>query len=110
MRHVRGCAACREYRDQLKATRSPAARAHPADRLRPARRRCSAAAAARVAKLVAAGCCAVLAAGGAGVWVAGQRETIRDVSPAAEGGGKALIGKPIRAGTKLPAERRDRRR
>ena len=96
---MRGCAACREYRDALKATRSRLRALIPPIGFGPLaallRRR-------RRSKLVAAGCCALLAAGGAGVWVAGQRETIRDVSPAAEGGGKALIGKPIRAGTKLP--------
>jgi hypothetical protein len=53
-------------------------------------------------KLVAAGCCAVLLAGGAGVWVAGRRGVVRHRSPGVEAGGKTLIGKPIRPGTKLP--------
>jgi hypothetical protein len=54
-------------------------------------------------KVAAGGCCAVLAAGGAATyWAAGQHEVIRGVAPGTEGGGRALIGKPIRAGTKLP--------
>jgi hypothetical protein len=55
------------------------------------------------AKVAAGGAAAVLAAGGATYWAAGRHEVIRGKSPAVEAGGKALIGKPIRPGTKLPA-------
>ena len=98
VRHLRGCDACREYRNSLKATRRRLRALIPPIGFGPL----AALLGGGGSKLVAAGCCALLA-GGAGIWVAGQRETIRDVSPAAEGGGKALIGKPIRAGTKLPS-------
>jgi hypothetical protein len=45
----------------------------------------------------------VIAAGGVTLWQAGEHHVVRGVSPGVETGGKALIGKPIRPGTKLPS-------
>jgi hypothetical protein len=53
---------------------------------------------------VAAGAATVVvAAGGVAVWQAGETHTVRGTSPGVEPGGKTLIGKPIRPGTKLPS-------
>jgi hypothetical protein len=45
----------------------------------------------------------VLAAGGVAAWQAGEHHVLRGTSPGVEAGGKVLIGKPIRPGTKLPS-------
>ena len=64
------------------------------------------------AKLAVTGCCAALLAGGAATTyvvasrsgkVEGSEHVQRERATGTEGGGRALIGKPIRAGTKLPA-------
>ena len=110
MRHVRGCSACREFRGELKSNRTrlralvPPIGAGPLGGLLQLLGG-GGAASGVAAKVAAAGCCAVLAAGGgaAALWSAGHHEVIRHRSPGVEGGGRALIGKPIRAGTKLPS-------
>jgi hypothetical protein len=99
---VRGCEPCAEFRASLKATRSRLRQLIPPIGFGPLAGLLGGGGGAATSKFVAAGCCAVLAAGGATAWVAGQRDTIRGESPAAEAGGKAVIGQPIRAGTRLP--------
>ena len=37
------------------------------------------------------------------MWQAGEHHIVRGTSPGVEAGGKMLIGKPIRPGTKLPS-------
>jgi RNA polymerase sigma factor (sigma-70 family) len=105
LRHVRGCAACREFRDGLKATRSRLRALVPPIGAGPLggvlHLLGGATGGGVVAKVAAGGAVAVIAAGG--VWAAGEHHVIRGSSPGVEAGGKALIGKPIRAGTKLPA-------
>ena len=104
LRHVKGCSACAEFRANLKATRTRLRALVPPLGFGPLGGLLSGLGGGGgvTAKLVAGGCCAVLAAGGATAWVAGQRDVVRDVSPQAEGGGRAIIGAPIRAGTRLP--------
>jgi RNA polymerase sigma factor (sigma-70 family) len=109
VRHVRGCSACREFRDGLKATRGRLRALVPPVGLGPLAGVMHLLGGATggggvAAKVAAGGAAAVLAAGGATYWAAGQHEVIRDKSPTVEAGGKALIGKPIRPGTKLPAD------
>jgi RNA polymerase sigma factor (sigma-70 family) len=108
VRHVRGCSACREFRDGLKATRGRLRALVPPVGLGPLAGVLHFLGGATggggvAAKVAVGGAAAVIAAGGATYWAAGQREVIRDKSPAVEAGGKQLIGTPIRAGTKLPA-------
>jgi RNA polymerase sigma factor (sigma-70 family) len=107
VRHLRGCSACSEFRDGLKATRGRLRALVPPVGLGPLAGVMHLLGGATggggiAAKVAAGGAAAVIAAGGATYWVAGQREVIRDKAPAIEAGGKQLIGKPIRAGTKLP--------
>src|SRR4051812_13350609 len=103
VRHVKTCSACREFRAELKATRTRLRALVPPIGLGPLAGILGGGAATGGTKLVAAtACCAVLA-GGAAAWVAGQKDVIRDRSPQVEAGGKAIIGEPIRAGTKLPS-------
>ena len=98
----RRCSGCREFRAQLKSTRTRLRALIPPVGLGPLAGVLGGAATGGT-KLVAAGaCCAVLAAGGATAWVAGQKEVVRDTSPGVEAGGRTLIDKPIRPGTKLP--------
>ena len=109
LRHLKTCGACREFRDGLKATRARLRALVPPIGMGPL---------AGVLHLIGggggrdlarsrstAGCCAVLAAGGARRRVAGGRAPRRAAGPrpGTEAGGKTLIGKPIRAGTKLPS-------
>jgi RNA polymerase sigma factor (sigma-70 family) len=108
LRHLKTCGACSEFRDNLKAARSRLRALIPPIGMGPLAGVLhlvggGAAATSKVA--VPAGCCAVLAAGGAAAvaWQAGEHHVVRHVAPGTEGGGKALIGKPIRAGTKLPS-------
>jgi RNA polymerase sigma factor (sigma-70 family) len=108
VRHVRGCSACREFRDGLKATRGRLRALIPPVGLGPLAGVMQLLGAATggggvAAKVAAGGAVAVLAAGGATYWAAGQHEVVRGTSPGVEAGGKQLIGKPIRPGTKLPA-------
>jgi RNA polymerase sigma factor (sigma-70 family) len=108
VRHVRGCSACREFRDGLKATRGRLRALVPPVGLGPLAGVLHFLGGATggggvAAKVAAGGAAAVIAAGGATYWAAGQREVIRGKSPTVEAGGKQLIGKPIRAGTKLPS-------
>src|SRR4051794_32625569 len=102
VRHLKTCSGCREFRAQLKSTRSRLRALTPPVGLGPLAGVLGGAATGGT-KLVAAGaCCAVLAAGGATAWVAGQKEVVRDTSPGVEAGGRTLIDKPIRPGTALP--------
>lgn len=104
LRHVKGCSACAEFRSNLKATRSRLRALVPPLGFGPLGGLLSGLGGGGVAtKLVAGGCCAVLAAGGATAWVAGQKDVVRDRAPAAEAGGRPIIGQPIRSGTKLPS-------
>ena len=102
LRHLKRCSACREFRDELKSTRTRLRALVPTIGLGPLGGLLGGGGGVAT-KVIAGACCAVLAAGGATAWVAGQHKTIRGTSPATEGGGKALIGKPIRSGTKLPS-------
>ncbi|MBE2317336.1 sigma-70 family RNA polymerase sigma factor [Solirubrobacter sp. CPCC 204708] len=106
LRHVRGCSACAEFRANLKATRSRLRVLVPPIGFGPLGGLLSGLGGGGgvATKVVAGGCCAVLAAGGATAWVAGQTEVVRDRAPAAEGGGRALIGTPIRKGSALPPD------
>ena len=107
---------CREFRDGLKATRGRLRALIPPSALGPLAGvlRCSAARprGGDAAKVAAGACCARArrAAARAALAVAGEQHVVRGTSPGVEAGGKTLIGKPIRPGTKLPAERRDRQR
>jgi RNA polymerase sigma factor (sigma-70 family) len=108
VRHIRGCSACREFRDGLKATRGRLRALVPPIGLGPLAGVMHLLGGATgggglAAKVAVGGAAAVLAAGGATYWAAGQREVVRGTSPTVEAGGKQLIGKPIRPGTKLPA-------
>ena len=104
LRHLKHCAPCREFRAELKATRTRLRALVPPIGMGPLAGLLTGGGGGGVAtKVVAGACCAALAAGGATAWVAGRHKTIRDSSPSAEPGGKTLIGKPIRAGTKLPS-------
>lgn len=106
LRHVKRCSACAEFRANLKATRNRLRVLVPPLGFGPLGGLLSAVGGGGgvTAKVVAGACCAVLATGGATAWVAGQRDVVRDRAPAAEGGGKAIMGAPIRAGTKLPPD------
>ena len=81
LRHLKTCGACREFRDNLKATRSRLRALVPPIGMGPLAGVLhliggGAAATSKVA--VTAGCCAVLAAGGAAVaWQAGERHVVR---------------------------------
>jgi hypothetical protein len=55
------------------------------------------------AKVAAGAATVVVAAGGVAAWQAGEQHVVRGESPGVEPGGKQLIGKPIRPGTRLPA-------
>jgi RNA polymerase sigma factor (sigma-70 family) len=107
LRHVRGCSACREFRDGLKATRAKLRALIPpigAGPLGGVLHLLGGASGGGVVAKVAAGSAAVVvAAGGVAAWQAGQHEVVRGTSPGVEAGGKVLIGKPIRPGTKLPS-------
>ncbi len=108
LRHVRGCSACSEFRAGLKATRGRLRALVPPIGLGPLAGVLHLLGGATggggvMTKVVAGGCCAVLAAGGAAVlWTPGERHVVRGTSIGTEVGGRSLIGKPIRAGTKLP--------
>src|SRR4051812_49540797 len=103
VRHLKGCSACREFRTELKATRTRLRALVPPIGFGPLAGLLGGGGGGGVAVKVAAGtCCAVLAAGGATAWVAGQKDVVRDRAPATEAGGKAIIGQPIRPGTTLP--------
>jgi RNA polymerase sigma factor (sigma-70 family) len=108
VRHVKGCSACREFRDGLKATRGRLRALVPPVGLGPLAGVMQLLGGVTggggiATKVAVGGAAAVIAAGGATYWVAGQQKVIRDKSPTVEAGGKALIGKPIRPGTKLPS-------
>jgi RNA polymerase sigma factor (sigma-70 family) len=106
LRHLKACGACREFRDNLKATRGRLRALVPPIGLGPLAGvlHLVGGGAAVTSKVAAtAGCCAILAAGGAVLWQAGEREVVRGSAQGTEAGGKAMIGKPIRAGTKLPS-------
>src|SRR4051812_34548580 len=91
VRHVKTCSACREFRAELKATRTRLRALVPPIGLGPLAGILGGGAATGGTKLVAAtACCAVLAAAG-GVWAVGQKEVITDRSPGVEAGGKAII-------------------
>jgi RNA polymerase sigma factor (sigma-70 family) len=104
LRHVKRCGACAEFRDNLKATRKRLRALVPPIGFGPLGGLLSTVGGGGgvATKLAAGGCCAVLAAGGATAWIAGEKDIVRDRAPAAEGGGKRLIGTPIRAGSALP--------
>ncbi|MDA0165917.1 RNA polymerase sigma factor [Solirubrobacter ginsenosidimutans] len=108
LRHVRGCAACREFRDGLKATRTKLRALIPPVGMGPLAGVLHLVGGATTgggvaAKVAAGGAVAVLAAGGVAAWQAGEHHVVRGTSPGVEAGGKVLIGKPIRPGTKLPS-------
>jgi RNA polymerase sigma factor (sigma-70 family) len=108
VRHVRGCSACREFRDGLKATRTklraliPPIGAGPLGGVLHLLGGVTGGGG-MAAKVVAGSAAVVVAAGGVAVWQAGEHHVVRGASPGVEAGGKTLIGKPIRAGTKLPS-------
>ena len=104
LRHLKTCAACREFRDGLKATRAKLRVLVPTIGMGPlAGLLSTVTGGGGVAAKVAAGAATVVvAAGGVAVWQAGETHTVRGTSPGVEAGGKTLIGKPIRPGTKLP--------
>jgi predicted transcriptional regulator len=106
LRHLKTCAACREFRDGLKATRAKLRVLVPTIGMGPlAGLLSTVTGGGGVAAKVAAGAATVVvAAGGVAAWQAGQTHTVRGTSPGVEAGGKTLIGKPIRPGTKLPAD------
>ena len=102
VRHLKTCSACRDFRAQLKSTRTRLRSLVPPLGFGPLAGILGGGAVTGGTKLVAAGaCCAVLAVAG-GAWVAGQKDVVRDTSPGVEAGGKAILGAPIRPGTKLP--------
>jgi RNA polymerase sigma factor (sigma-70 family) len=108
LRHVRGCSGCAEFRDGLKATRTKLRALIPpvgAGPLAGVLHLLGGAATGGgvAAKVAAGGAVAVLAAGGVVAWQAGEHHVVRGTSPGVEAGGSALIGKPVRPGTKLPA-------
>jgi RNA polymerase sigma factor (sigma-70 family) len=108
LRHVRGCSACREFRDGLKATRTKLRALIPPVGMGPLAGVLHLVGGATTgggvaAKVAAGGAVAVLAAGGVAAWPAGEHHVVRGTSPGVEAGGKVLIGKPIRPGTKLPS-------
>jgi RNA polymerase sigma factor (sigma-70 family) len=106
LRHLKRCAACSEFRDGLKATRAKLRVLVPPIGLGPLAGLLASVTSggAGVATKVAATTAVVAAAaGGVAVWQAGETHTVRGTSPGVEAGGKTLIGKPIRPGTKLPA-------
>ncbi len=108
LRHVRGCSACREFRDGLKATRTKLRALIPPVGMGPLAGVLHLVGGATTgggvaAKVAAGGAVAVLAAGGVAAWQAGEHQVVRGTSPGVEAGGKVLIGKPIRPGTKLPS-------
>src|SRR4051794_1552852 len=106
LRHIRGCAACSEFRAGLKATRARLRVLIPPIGMGPlAGLLGSVGGGGGVAAKVAAGAASVMvAAGGVAVWQAGETHTVRGSSPGVEAGGKTLIGKPIRPGTRLPSD------
>jgi RNA polymerase sigma factor (sigma-70 family) len=105
LRHVRGCAACREFRDGLKATRAKLRVLIPPIGMGPLAGLLSGVTGGGgvAAKVAAGAATVVVAAGGVAVWQAGEHHVVRGSSPGVEAGGKTLVGKPIRSGTKLPA-------
>jgi RNA polymerase sigma factor (sigma-70 family) len=117
LRHLRGCSACSEFRDGLKAARGRLRALIPPVGLGPLAGVMhllgggGAAIGGAGAKLAVTGCCAALVAGGAATTfvvasrsgkVEGSEHVQRKQATGTEAGGKTLIGKPIRAGTKLP--------
>lgn len=113
VRHVRGCSACREFREGLKATRGRLRALVPPIGMGPLAgvlHLIGGGAAAGSKLAVTAGCCAVLAGGAATTLVvaersgkvAGTEHVERKQAVGTEAGGRHLIGKPIRAGTVLP--------
>jgi RNA polymerase sigma factor (sigma-70 family) len=105
LRHVRGCAACREFRDGLKATRAKLRVLIPPIGMGPLAGLLSGVTGGGgvAAKVAAGAATVVVAAGGVAVWQAGEHHVVRGSSPGVEAGGKTLVGKPIRSHTKLPA-------
>jgi RNA polymerase sigma factor (sigma-70 family) len=105
LRHVRKCTACTEFRDGLKATRAKLGVLIPPIGMGPLAGLLGMVGGGGgvAAKVAAGGAALVVAAGGVAVWQAGETHTVRGTSPGVEAGGKTLIGKPIRPGTKLPA-------
>jgi RNA polymerase sigma factor (sigma-70 family) len=106
LRHVRHCTACREFRDGLKATRAKLRVLVPPIGLGPLAgllATVTSGGAGVATKVAATTAVVAVAAGGVAVWQAGETHTVRGTSPGVEAGGKTLIGKPIRPGTKLPA-------
>ena len=105
LRHVRQCSACREFRDGLKATRAKLRVLIPPIGMGPLAGLLSGVTGGGgvAAKVAAGAATVVVAAGGVAVWQAGQHTVVRGSSPGVEAGGKTVIGKPIRPGTKLPA-------
>jgi RNA polymerase sigma factor (sigma-70 family) len=106
LRHVRRCTACREFRDGLKATRAKLRVLVPPIGMGPLAGLLSGVTGGGgvAAKVAAGAATVVVAAGGVAVWQAGEHHVVRGSSPGVEAGGKTLIGKPIRPGTKLPAD------
>jgi RNA polymerase sigma factor (sigma-70 family) len=117
LRHVDGCAACRDYRAQLKATRARLRALVPPIGMGPLAGvlqllgggGAAAGGLGGGAKLAVVGCCTLLAGGGAAVLggaldFPGARHLTRGPATAArvEAGGKHLIGRTIRPGTRLP--------
>jgi RNA polymerase sigma factor (sigma-70 family) len=99
LRHVRGCSACTKFRDGLKATRTRLRALVPPIGMGPL---AGVGGGGVAAKVAAGGAAVVVAAGGVAAWRANEHRVIRDVSPGMEAGGRSLIGKPIRPGTRLP--------
>jgi len=106
LRHLKTCSACREFRDGLKATRAKLRVLVPSIGMGPLAGLLGSVAGGGglTAKVAAGGAALVVAAGGVAVWQAGEHHVVTGTSPGAEVGGKALIGKPIRPGTTLPAD------
>jgi hypothetical protein len=106
LRHLKTCSACREFRDGLKATRAKLRVLVPPIGMGPLAGLLGSVAGGGglTAKVAAGGAALVVAAGGVAVWQAGEHHVVTGTSPGTEVGGKALIGKPIRPGTKLPAD------
>jgi RNA polymerase sigma factor (sigma-70 family) len=104
LRHLKTCSACREFRDGLKATRAKLRVLVPTIGMGPLAGLLSGVTGGGgvAAKVAAGAATVVVAAGGVAVWQAGETHTVRGASPGVEAGGKTLIGKPIRPGTKLP--------
>ena len=105
LRHLKRCGACREFRDGLKATRSRLRALVPPIGLGPLAGvlHLVGGGAAATSKVAARRRCAVLAAGGATRLGRGEHKSSAARRPGPEVGGRQLIGKPIRAGTKLPS-------